>query len=45
MLHDYVELFLDLPRQDQDCPFLVARKRAPSGLTKALYQSLQDHER
>ena len=35
MLHDYVELFLELPRQDQDCPFLVARKREPSGLTKA----------
>ena len=35
MLHDYVELFLELPRQDQDCRFLVARKREPSGLTKA----------
>ena len=35
MLHDYVELFVEPPRQDQDCPFLVARKREPSGLTKA----------
>jgi hypothetical protein len=35
MLHDYVELFLELPRHDQDCPFLVARKREPSGLRKA----------
>jgi hypothetical protein len=35
MLHDYVELFVEPPRQDQDCPFLAARKREPSGLMKA----------
>jgi hypothetical protein len=35
MLHDYVEIFVEPPRQDQGCPFLAARKREPSGLMKA----------
>jgi hypothetical protein len=34
MLNDYVELFLNLPRQDHDCPFLIVRKREPDGLTR-----------
>jgi hypothetical protein len=35
MLYDYFELFLELPRQDHDCPFVVARKREANGATKA----------
>jgi hypothetical protein len=50
MLHDYVELFLNLPRQDHDCPFLVVRKREANGLTRVYIDhckilSAEDHTR
>ena len=35
MLHDFFGLFVELPRADVNCPFVVLRKREADGATKA----------
>jgi hypothetical protein len=35
MLHDYFELFVDLPRPDFNCPFVVLHRRYADGQTTA----------
>ncbi len=42
MLHDFVELFLELPIRADDCPFVVLRKREANGLSKAYINHCAD---